>query len=135
MDKTNTIRIIQNKFQMLNFAIDERTRRLWGATEAVAIGWGGISIVSLATELAHTTLRRGVRKLEGIASDDTEIDSPGKIRRSGAGRKKLVEADPEIYDALESLIDPVTRGDPESPLKWTCKSTRRLSFELEKQGY
>jgi hypothetical protein len=127
--------MIRNKFQMLNFAIDERTRRLWGATEAVAIGWGGISIVSTATGLAHTTLRRGVRELEGIASDDSEIDSPGKIRRSGAGRKKLVEADPEIYDALESLIDPVTRGDPVTPLKWTCKSTRRLSLELIKQGY
>ena len=127
--------MIRNKFKMLNFAIDERTRRLWGATEAVAIGWGGISIVSSATGLAHTTLRRGVRELECIASDDTGIDSPGRIRRSGAGRKKLVEVDPEIYDALESLVDPVTRGDPESPLKWTCKSTRRLSVELAKQRY
>jgi hypothetical protein len=107
VDKTKTIRMIQNKFQILNFAIDERTRRLWGATEAVAIGWGGISIVSKATGLAHTTLRRGVRDLEGISPNDSEIDTPGKIRRSGAGRKKLVEVDPGIYDALEYLIDPL----------------------------
>ncbi len=120
---------------MLNPVIDERTRRLWGATEAVAIGWGGISIVSEATGIAHTTLRRGVQDLEGGVSESGDIDLSGKIRRSGAGRKKLVEVDPDIYNALESLIDPVTRGDPESPLKWTCKSTRRLSLELGKQGH
>ena len=119
----------------MSSALDEKTRRLWAASEATVVGWGGVSIVSEATGLAHTTIRRGVRDLEGVALSTNTIVGAGRVRRSGAGRKSVVETDPRICEALESLIEPATRGDPESALKWTCKSTRRLSQELKQQGH
>ena len=120
---------------MLDLAFDEKTRRLWAASEAKSAGWGGISLVSEATGLAHTTIRRGVHDLEGLAISPEKILGSHSIRRAGAGRKNLLEKTPRICEALESLIEPGTRGDPESALRWTCKSTRRLSRELQHQGY
>jgi len=120
---------------MLSSAFDEKTRRLWAASEATSVGWGGVSIVSEATGLAHTTIRRGVRDLEGLALSTDKIVGASRIRRAGAGRKSVLETEPQICEALESLIEPATRGDPESALKWTCKSTRRLSRELKQQGH
>lgn len=135
MDRTSTVATIRNKFVMLSSALDEKTRRLWAASEATSVGWGGVSIVSEATGLAHTTIRRGVRDLESVSLGKDKIVGANRIRRTGAGRKSVLDTDPQICEALESLIEPVTRGDPESALKWTCKSTRRLSKELEYQGH
>ena len=135
MDRPSTVATIRNKYYMLNSALDEKTRRLWAASEATSVGWGGVSIVSEATGIAHTTIRRGVRDLEGVSLNTNQIVGAGKIRRTGAGRKSVIEADPQICEALESLIEPATRGDPESALKWTCKSTRRLSEELKHHGH
>ena len=120
---------------MLNAELDERTRRLWAATEATSVGWGGISVVSDATGLAHTTIKRGVRDLEAVTTISDKATGARRIRRTGGGRKSVVETDPQIGEALESLIEPATRGDPDSALKWTCKSTRRLSQELQQHGH
>ena len=135
MDRASAVAKIRDKYNMLSSALDERTRRLWAASEATSVGWGGISIVSEATGFAHTTIRRGVRDLGVGASSNNRILESGRIRRAGAGRKNVIETDPQICEALESLIEPVTRGDPESALKWTCKSTRRLAQELTHLGH
>ena len=135
MDRRSSVAVIQKKYRMLSAALDEKTRRLWAASEATSVGWGGVSIVSKATGLAHTTIRRGVRDLEGVASSTDKIVGSSRVRRAGAGRKNIVESNPQICETLESLIEPATRGDPESALKWTCKSTRRLSAELNQQGH
>ena len=121
---------IENKFQGLADELSERARRRWAAVEAVALGRGGVSVVSDATGLAHTTIRRGIRELR---SGDTPAS--GRQRRAGAGRKNADVACPGLQAALERLVEPESRGDPMSPLRWTCKSTRRLAKELTVQGY
>lgn len=120
---------IRRKYEMLGPSMNERVRRLWVGAEAQQFGRGGITLVSEATGVAHTTIRRGIREL--TEQGEQEL-GPSRSRKAGGGRKKIVETDPQLLAALESLIDPVTRGDPESPLRWTCKSTRRLSEELGK---
>jgi hypothetical protein len=121
---------IESKFQGLAEELTERARRRWAAVEAVALGRGGVSVVSAATGLAHTTIRRGIREL---SSGDTP--PPGRQRRPGAGRKNAAVCCPGLKAALERLVEPESRGDPMSPLRWTCKSTRRLAEELATQGY
>lgn len=121
---------ISKKFQFLVLRMDEHTRRVWAATEAVAHGYGGISLVARATNISRESIHVGLRE---IKSDD--ILPAGRVRRSGGGRKSGVEHQPDLPARLESLVEPLTRGDPESPLRWTCKSTRRLSMELTKIGY
>src|SRR5437763_563516 len=121
-------RIVQwigSKFQGLAEELTERARRRWAAVEAVALGRGGVSVVSAATGLAHTTIRRGIREL--ISRDAVP---PGRQRRAGAGRKNAAAICPGLKAALERLVEPESRGDPMSPLRWTCKSTRRLAAEL-----
>jgi len=127
--------IVQQKFQMLSPSMDERLLRLWTGAEAKLIGWGGITIVSRATGMAHTTIRRGIRELEQQAEQPVVRIEELRIRRPGGGRKKITQTDPELMAALESLVDPLTRGDPQSPLRWTCKSTRRLAEELAKLSH
>ncbi len=85
---------------MLSFALDEKTRRLWAASEATTVGWGGVSIVSEATGLAHTTIRRGVRDLKSVVTSSDRINSDNRIRRVGAGRKSVVKTHPQICEAL-----------------------------------
>src|SRR5450432_3717932 len=102
--------IIVAKYAAISGVLDERSRRLWGAAESRALGYGGDALVSAATGLARETLRRGRQELAaGVALD-------GKVRRSGAGRPTLSESQPGIQKALEQLVDPITRGDPMSPL-------------------
>jgi len=102
-----------------------------GSREAEALGEGGIAIVGRATGLSRTTIRAGREELRaGVAADDVVA-----VRRPGGGRPRIEDATPEIVQALEALVEPVTRGDPESPLRWTSKSTRRLAEELGTQGY
>jgi hypothetical protein len=111
--------------------MNERLRRQWAAVEATALGWGGISVVVAATGLSHNTVDRGIRELAGRLRP-----APAEgIRRGGGGRKPITESDPSIVRALEDLVEPTTRGDPESPLRWTCKSTRRLAEQLRRQDH
>jgi Rhodopirellula transposase DDE domain len=124
------VRWIETKYHSLSAELTERGRRRWAAVEAVSLGRGGITAVSAATGLAHSTIRRGLREL-----DAGEAPPPGYERRPGAGRKPTAAVDPGIRAALERLVEPGSRGDPQSPLRWTCKSTRRLARELTAQGH
>jgi len=110
--------------------MDERHRRLWAGTEARALGRGGIAVVARATGLARNTIGRGLAELA-----QKRTLSPARVRRPGAGRKRATALAPGLTTALEELVEPVTRGDPESPLRWTLKSTRHLAEELNTQGY
>ena len=114
--------------------MDERMRRQWAASEAQAIGWGGVRAVSGAIGMSPNTIRRGVAELlDRKAHPRALVDS--RIRRPGGGRKRLIENDPDMQSALEGLVDSATRGDPESPLRWTCKSTTQLAQALTLQGH
>jgi hypothetical protein len=125
---------IRKKFQALTVIMDERMRRQWAATEAMHLGWGGIRQVANATGISRTTILAGVRELKAREAAEPLPTSPG-IRRPGGGRKFLVETDPGLWEALDALVDPVTRGHPETPLRWTCKSTRKLAEELTRQHH
>ena len=113
--------------------MDERGRRQWAAAEAGELGWGGVSAVARATGLSRTTITAGLRELDLPAAK--RAAEATRVRRPGGGRKPLTETDPGLLAALEALIEPTTRGDPESPLRWTCKSTRRLADELTRQRH
>lgn len=113
--------------------MDERRRRQWAAAEARDLGWGGVSLVSRATGLSRPTVIAGLRDIDLPPKE--RAASEGRVRRAGGGRRSLVEKDPELLAALDALIDPVTRGDPESPLRWTCKSTSKLAEELTRQDH
>ena len=128
MPDARIVEWIRGKFQVLGPELDERARRRWAATEALSLGRGGASAVAAATGLSRNTIRSGVRELQ---SDVVEV-GPRRIRRPGGGRKRLTERQPQLQKALEALVEPVTRGDPRSPLRWTCKSTRRLAAELSR---
>jgi hypothetical protein len=122
---------VRGKFVALRPVMDERLTRLWAGAEADALGDGGIAIVERATGLSRTTIRAGRDELRsGVTADDVV-----GVRRAGGGRSRIEETTPGIVEALETLVDPVTRGDPESPLRWTSKSTRKLAAELTTQGF
>ena len=127
MDQEDAIR---QRYQLLAPELNERTLRLFAAAEAKVIGWGGIAVVSRTLEISRERVSRGLAELE---MGDTP--QPGRIRRQGGGRKREVDIDPTLKRDLESLIAPFTRGDPESPLRWTCKSVRRLAGELREMGH
>jgi len=125
---------IRVKYLALCPVMDERVRRHWAATEAMALGWGGISAVAVATGLARNTVATGVRELTQRGQQiDVTIDV--RLHRPGGGRKLITEVDPQVLRALEELVDPVTRGHPESPLRWTCKSTAKLAEELTERDH
>jgi len=125
-----TVTALQQKFASVWSLLDERTRRLTAANEARALGYGGISQVRRACGLSRKAIAKGMREIE----EGTAVP-PGRIRRPGAGRKKLITHDPRLPAALDRLIDPETRGDPESPLRWICKSTRTLAAQLTRQKH
>jgi transposase len=110
--------------------LDERTRRLIAANEARSLGHGGIAAVSRACGLSRKAIAKGIREIE-----TGSVPLKGRIRRPGAGRKRITVHDPHLVDALGRLIDPETRGDPQSPLRWTCKSTRTLAAQLTRQKH
>jgi len=124
-----TSRELQRKFAQMWPHLDERTRRLVAATEAVQLGYGGIARVSRACGLTRVTIAKGVRDLTAAPLP------PGRLRRPGAGRPKLIVQDPGLPRRLEALVEPVARGDPASPLRWTCKSTRTLAATLAAQAH
>jgi hypothetical protein len=109
--------------------LDERARRMTAASEARALGYGGVSAVSRACGLSRVTITKAMQELDAAPL------VPGRIRRPGAGRRTLLDHDPDLTDLLDGLVEPVSRGDPESPLRWTNKSTRTLSTELKRQGH
>ena len=121
--------VIVAKFCVVSPVLDERGRRLWCAAESNAIGYGGDALVSEATGIARQTIRNGRREIE------QGIEATARIRRPGAGRPRLNSVQPGLKAALETLVDPVTRGDPTSPLRWTCKSRAKLAAALQKQGW
>jgi hypothetical protein len=113
--------------------MDERRRRQWAAAEARELGRGGVSAVARATGLSRTTITAGLRELK-LPARQRAVETL-RVRRPGGGRKPLAETDPQLWAALELLIEPTTRGDPESPLRWTCKSLRHLADELARQDH
>lgn len=125
------IEIITKKLEILGPHLDERQKRLWAATEAEALGRGGITVVAAATGLARGTIRAGITEIRAGAL----VEADGRVRRRGGGRKRLETLDPGLLEALDALVEPGARGDPQSPLRWTCKSLRQLSGELAEQGH
>jgi hypothetical protein len=124
---------IESKYRSLASVLDERARRHWAATEARAYGWGGVSAVSNATGMSPNTIRKGLEEL-AAGEGDPLAGVTARLRKPGGGRKRLTETDPQLSEELERLVAPLTRGDPESPLRWTCKSTSHLAQELSVQG-
>jgi transposase len=121
---------IGERFRALAGELDERQRRLWAAAEARSAGRGGIAATARATGMAEDTIRKGIRELESGCSPGR-----GRVRRAGAGRKRLTERDPELLGDLERLVESGTRGDPELPLRWTSKSVRKLADGLRQLGH
>jgi hypothetical protein len=128
---TGPFSAIKLRYEALSPVLDERGRRRFAAAEALAAGWGGIAAVCEATGIARSTIGYGLRELRGQAPDS----ALGGIRRKGAGRKPLTETDPTLLSDLEDLVDPATRGDPMSPLKWISKSLRNLAGALCAMGH
>ena len=120
---------IVEKYSAISELLDERTRRLWAATESRALGYGGDALVSAATGIARATIRKGRRELE------EGVELHGRVRGPGGGRPKLDATQPGLQEALEALVEPLTRGDPMSALRWTCKSRANLAGELTKNGW
>jgi transposase len=125
---------IRQKYRELSPLMDERMRRQWAAAEAGALGWGGVTVVSSATGLSRTTITSGLGELEYRRVHPHQAVTL-RVREAGGGRKALTETDTRLRQALDELVDPVTRGHPESPLRWTCKSTARLAEELRRQDH
>ncbi len=121
---------IKRRFELLSPHLDERTRRLMAASEAVAVGRGGASAVARATGVSRRVIGEGIKELS-VAP----VGGAVRIRRPGGGRKRTRDTDPTLREDLERLVEPVTRGDPESPLRWTCKSVRKLAAELCRTGH
>ena len=122
--------IILAKYQILAPELNERTLRIFAAAEALSLGRGGISIVSRALEISRDRISRGIKDIES-----KERLYPDRIRRTGGGRKNLLKSDPTLKEDLQELISPYTRGDPESPLRWTCKSVRKLADAMNHKGH
>ena len=120
--------LVRRKWNRLKPSMDERMRRLWAGAEADALGWGGVAAVARATGMAISTVRKGRDEVRaGVLAENLV-----RVRRS-PGKRPFEMANPEVWPALERLVDPLTRGDPESPLRWTCKSTSVLAEELNAQ--
>jgi len=126
----NTLPGLKQKFHTVWSLLDERTRRVMAANEAISLGFGGITKVHRACGLSRKAIAKGIVEIqEGI------MPPAGHIRHSGAGRKAITETDPRLLEALEAMVDSQTRGDPESPLRWICKSTRTIAAQLAKKKH
>ncbi len=130
MPDASVVEWIRQKYVAVVYDLDERGRRRWAAAEARSLGWGGVSAVAEATGLSDRTIRTGVREL-----DDPNALPPDRQRRPGAGRPAIEVVLPDVVEALKRIVDASTRGDPMCPLRWTCKSTRSIAEELDKQGF
>ena len=125
---------IAEKYEALRDVMDEQVRRLWAATEARALGYGGVSVVARAVGLTRPTIAAGMKEL-GDARGLVPMAPKHRVRREGAGRPRVTDSDVGLRPALEELVEPATRGHPMSPLRWTCKSVRTLAAELTRQGH
>jgi transposase len=123
---------IKLRYSALDPVLDERGRRRFAAAEALAAGRGGVVAVARITGIARSTIGRGLAELRGEAEPEA---APGRVRRNGAGRPALVDADPTLLGDLAALVEPTTRGDPMAPLRWTAKSLRNLAAELGGLGH
>ena len=134
MQEEAALLAIESRYRSLSVLMDERMRRQWAAAESRSYGWGGVRAVGSVIGMSPNTIRKG---LEELAVRDETPDAPVEpgLRRSGAGRKRHTESDPHLLQALESLVEPTTRGDPQSPLRWTLKSTAQLAQELTRQKH
>ena len=134
MQNESVLRDIELKYNSLSVLMDERMRRQWAAAESRAYGWGGVRAVSGAIGMSPNTIRKGLAEL---AARDENPEAPVELalRREGAGRKKSTETDPQLLQVLESLVEPTTRGDPQSALRWTLKSTTELAQELTRKKH
>ena len=121
---------LRAKYESLEPELNERARRIWAATEAREIGRGGIALVARATKISYSTIVRGLHELESGASVPT-----GRVRRAGGGRKSALAKDPSLMRELEAMVEPTASGNPESPLRWTSKSVRRLAAHLQGHGH
>jgi len=137
MPDSEIIAAVRNKYQALRPVLDEKVRRRWAACEAMAIGWGGITAVAEATGLSRPTIRAGLAEVRGGASDAEEAPDAERqrLRQVGGGRRRVTESDPGLLKALQALLEASTRGEPQSPLLWTSKSTRHLAAALAHQGH
>jgi len=135
MSTTGIIDTLREKFALLSSTMTERMRRRWAASEALVLPRGGITLVSQATGLSRTTITSGIRELRQPSSQPDSSLDPHRSRHPGGGRPCLEVDDPTLLRDLERLVDPVTRGDPMSPLRWTCKSTRQLAVALRGEGH
>jgi transposase len=131
MTRVERVEFIRHKYTALAPLLNERTRRCWAATEAQALGYGGISSVAEALGIARGTIHAGLAEVQ----DRATVVVPQRVRRCGGGRQPLTAKDLTLVEALNELVEPTTRGDPESPLQWTGKSTTRLAQELEEAGH
>lgn len=134
MTTEDIVALIKEKYQALKLVLNERQRRLWAAVEARALGHGGQTVVEKATGLSRRTLYGGLQELKHLADDEGDTSSQ-RSRHRGGGRKRMAVKDPRLLSDLDALVEPTSRGDPETPLRWTCKSTRHLADELHRQGH
>jgi hypothetical protein len=134
MQDAQSIARIRRKYRRLRGTLNERSRRLWAASEALEIGWGGVTVVAAATQMSQTTVRAGIAELKTPRRGRTALP-PERIRRLGGGRRRAAINDPQLLPTLDGLVEPTSRGDPESPLRWTIKSTRTLAEELSRQAH
>jgi len=138
----DTAQAIEEKFRALEGRLDEATLRLWVATEARSLGRGGVSLVAKAAGVSRTTVYAGLAEIEAASKSKVQRSASiaptaitRRVRAAGAGRKKLTDTNVGLLDALDALVEPTSRGDPMSPLRWTCKSTTRLAAELNLMGH
>jgi transposase len=134
MWREEIIERIQAKYKVLEPVLNERSKRLWAAAEAVSYNRGGVAWVSKATGISHNTIDKGIREIQERRNNGIEQET-GRIRAKGGGRKSAQEKEPDLLSKLRDLVEASTRGDPQSPLCWTNKSTYNLSCELGQQGY
>ena len=134
MIQPTMIEAVHTKYQRLCPLMNERMRRQWAACEALALERGGVAAVAKATGLSRTTIWAGMRALQHPQGGTGEPLPAERSRAPGGGRHPLVDTDPTLVQDLEALVEPTTRGDPQSPLRWTCKSTRKLAEELQRRG-
>jgi len=135
MNQEMTLEAVRRKYELLRPLMNERMRRHWAACEAMTLQRGGVSLVAQATGLSRTTIGVGLRELGQIDQGSADDLPPQRVRHAGAGRPLLKQVDPTLVKDLNALVEATTRGDPQSPLLWTCKSTRNLAEELTKQGH
>jgi DNA-binding phage protein len=135
MNKAMTIEAVRTKYDLLRPLMTERLRRQWAACEAQTLGRGGVTVVAQATGLSRTTIWSGLREVRQRAERPQDDLPPERVRAQGGGRHLVEDNDPALLLALEALVEPTTRGDPQSPLRWTCLSTRHLADALRSQGH